>query len=113
MRAINSTKHSELAGKLRVADTLFARMKGLLGKSVLAEGEGLWIRPCKGIHTFGMKFPIDAVFLNGANHVVAVKKELFPNRMTQVFFAAVSVLELPPGTIDATATIVGDEITFV
>jgi uncharacterized protein len=113
MRAINSTKRSVLASRLAVADSVLSRMKGLLGKDALADGEGLLIRPCKAIHTFGMKFPIDAVFLNGANHVVAIKKELFPNRMTQVFFAAVSVLELPPGTIDATATIVGDEVTFV
>lgn len=113
MRAINSTRHSEMAGRLEVADTLFARMKGLLGKKALADGEGLLIRPCKGIHTFGMKFPIDAVFLDGDNRVTAVTRNILPNRMTRVFFNAVSVLELPPGTIEATATKIGDEVTLV
>ena len=102
-----------MACRLEVADNLFARMKGLLGKKALADGEGLLIRPCKGIHTFGMKFPIDAVFLDGNNRVIAVTRNILPNRMTRVFFNAVSVLELPPGTIEATATNIGDEVTLV
>lgn len=113
MRAINLTRHSEMAGRLEVADNLFARMKGLLGKKKLADGEGLLIRPCKGIHTFGMKFPIDAVFLDRNNRVIAVTRNILPNRMTHVFFNAVSVLELPAGTIEATATNIGDEVTLV
>jgi uncharacterized membrane protein (UPF0127 family) len=60
-----------------------------------------------------MKFPIDAVFLDGNNRVIAVTRNILPNRMTRVFFNAVSVLELPPGTIEATATKTGDEVTLV
>ncbi|HEY6872531.1 MAG TPA: DUF192 domain-containing protein [Geobacteraceae bacterium] len=110
MKLINTTKHCEIASKFKIAENIFTRMKGLLGKSSLAEGEGLLIRPCKGIHTFGMKFPIDAVFLDRNNRVIAVKTGLAPNRMTPVFFSAASVLELPSGTIVATATAIGDAI---
>lgn len=110
MRAINSTRQTELASRLVVADNIFTRMKGLLGRNSLAEGEGLLIRPCKGIHTFGMKFPIDVVFLDSRNLVIAVHKELASNRLTPIYPKGASVLELPAGTIEATATKIGDEI---
>lgn len=110
MKAINSTRHEEIAGSLGVAETIFSRMKGLLGKNSLADGEGLLIRPCKGIHTFGMRFPIDAVFLDKTNRVIAVTKNILPNHMTRVYLGASSVIELPAGTLDKTATKIGDEV---
>ncbi len=110
MRVINSTKQNEVVARLQVAENLFARMKGLLGRRALAEGEGLLIKPCKGIHTFGMRFPIDAVFLDNRNVVIAIRKDLASNRLTPIYSNAVSVLELPAGTADATDTKIGDEI---
>lgn len=110
MRAINSTKHREIANKLKVAENVFTRMKGLLGRSSLAEGEGLLIRPCKGIHTFGMKFPIDVVFLNKNNRVIAISKNIPPNRMTRIYHRASSVIELSAGTAEATDIYIGDEV---
>jgi uncharacterized membrane protein (UPF0127 family) len=67
MRAINLTKNMELSNHVTVAYSLLARMKGLLGRQGLEPGESLWIRPCNSIHTIGMKFPIDAVFLDSRN----------------------------------------------
>lgn len=99
-----------MVNRLQIAENLFARMKGLLGKRALAEGEGLLIRPCNGIHTFGMKFPIDAVFLDGNNIVIAIRKDLVSNRCTLIYPKASSVLELPAGTVEATDTRIGDEI---
>ena len=110
MKARNLTRNSELASRLEVADTIFARMKGLLGKSGLAEGEGMLIRPCKGIHTFGMKFPIDAAFLDGNNRVIAATRGISPNTITRIYFSAASVIELPAGTLDKTATLPGDQL---
>lgn len=81
-----------------------------MGRNSLAEGEGLLIRPCKGIHTFGMKFPIDVVFLDSGNLVIAINKELASNRLTPIYPKGSSVLELPAGTVEATATKIGDEI---
>ncbi len=112
MKAVNITTHKELAGNLLVAENLFSRMKGLLGRTSLPAGEALMIRPCKGIHTFGMRFPIDAIFLDRNNRIVALTKDLQPNHLSRVYPEAASVVELPAGTIEATDTAVGNEIKF-
>lgn len=99
----------ELAASVTVAETLAARLRGLLGRDRLPQGEGLLIRPCKGIHTFFMKFSIDAVFLDSNNHILALFRSLGPNRLTPVYRKAVSVLELPAGSLD-TNVAVGDAL---
>lgn len=109
MRAVLQSSRKELARDVEVASSLIARMRGLLGKSFLPEGRGLLIVPCKGIHTFFMRFAIDAVFLDRENRVVALYRSLRPNRLTRVYPAAVSVLELPGGTLGSEAA-VGDVI---
>jgi hypothetical protein len=110
MKAINIRTHKELATNVIVADNLFTRMKGLLGKKELPFGEALWIKPCFSVHTFFMKFPIDVIFLNKKNQVIAAVSNLTPNRMTRLYPQSFSVLELPSGTIVASNTEVGDEI---
>ena len=113
MKAVNLTTQRELAGNLTVAGTVLSRMKGLLGKNSLPVGDGLWIRPCKGIHTFGMKFPIDVVFLDRERRVVAAVGSLCPHRLSRLYFTADSVLELPTGSIEKSATVTGDCIDFI
>jgi uncharacterized membrane protein (UPF0127 family) len=109
MTVINSTKHQVIANNLRIAESIFSRMKGLLGRNSLDDKEGLLIKPCKGIHTFGMKFPIDVVFLDNRNRVIAVISNILPNRMTRMYLDAASVIELPAGTLSKTATQPGDQ----
>lgn len=113
MKAVNTTKNCALADNLAFAGTLVSRMKGLLGRKTLACGEGLWINPCKGVHTFGMRFPIDVVFLDPHFRVIAVCRSLPPNWLTRLCFGAASVLELPSGIIENTATAPGDCISIV
>jgi hypothetical protein len=110
MIAVNLRTGTTLATNVRVADNLFTRMKGLLGKKELPFGEALWIKPCFSVHTFFMKFPIDVLFLNKQNQVVAAISNLTPHRLTRLYPQSYSVLELPPGTIVASNTEVGDEI---
>jgi uncharacterized protein len=110
MIAVNLRTGKELASNVKVADTLFTRMKGLLGKKELHQGEALWIKPCFSVHTFFMKFPIDVVFLNNKNIVIATSKDLHPNRLTRLYPQSLSVLELPIGTIDASKSEIGDTI---
>ena len=86
---------------------------GLLGSDGLAEDEALWISPCKGIHTIGMTFPIDAVFLDGGRRVVAVRERVVPWRATRFIKGASSVLELAAGSIERTGIAVGNQIEFV
>jgi len=113
MKVIDRTSGKELALNLSVADTLYARMKGLLGKRSLPSGEGLWIKPCNSVHTIGMKFPIDVVFLDKENRVVGLAKTLRPNRISRFYSSASSVIELPAGTIDAADMAKGDHIEVV
>lgn len=110
MKAVDLATGKELARTLAVADTFFARLKGLLGRGELPPGEGLWIKPCNSVHTFGMRFPIDVAFLDRDMQVVALSKTLRPNRVAPFCSRACSVLELPAGTLDAAVTVVGNRI---
>ncbi|RQW85711.1 MAG: DUF192 domain-containing protein [Geobacter sp.] len=112
MRAFLPEKGMELGNDISLAASLPARLKGLLGKNKLEAGKGLLISPCKGIHTFFMKFPIDAVFLNKDNRIVALVRSFPPNRMTSIYLKASSVLELPAGTLGV-SVVVGDAIEFI
>jgi uncharacterized membrane protein (UPF0127 family) len=113
MRVDNITTTNEIACNLIVAENIFSRIKGLLGKKSMPIGEALLLKPCKGIHTFGMKFPIDVIFLDKRNRVMAVVEDLKPNRMTSLLFNAASVLEVPAGVINTSSTKVGDEVAIV
>ncbi|QEM68874.1 DUF192 domain-containing protein [Geobacter sp. FeAm09] len=113
MRAVVAGPVRELAGNVHAAHSLLARMKGLLGRKSLDPGEALWIKPCKGIHTIGMKFAIDAVFLDGANRVMALIPDLPPNRISPVYPCAASVIELPAGTLASTTLAIGETIEIL
>jgi uncharacterized membrane protein (UPF0127 family) len=110
MKAFNIRNSKQLADNVTIANSLFKRMKGLLGKKYMLNGEALWIKPCLSVHTFGMKFPVDVAFLNKRNQVIATIRNLQPNRLTKLYLKSSSVLELPAGVLEATDTRVGDEI---
>jgi uncharacterized membrane protein (UPF0127 family) len=101
-----------LADRLRVADTHWTRLRGLLGTGELAHGEGLWIRPCRQVHMFGMRYAIDVVFLDDATRIVGLTTDLRPWRVSPLVRAATSVLELPAGTIARAALCEGQAITI-
>jgi len=112
MRVINRTRGILLAGKVRIAHTFLSRLKGLLGASGPAEGEGLWIVPCRGVHTFGMRCPIDVAFLDAGGVVVGVLSRLPPSRVGGFFRGARGALELRAGTLAVTGTAPGDRLEF-
>jgi uncharacterized protein len=105
----NLSKQTWLATKVRKADNFVTRLVGLLKRTHLGPEEALWLMPSKGIHTIGMKFPIDVVFLNKDHHVVGLMAELAPNRISAIHFSGYSVLELPSGTIRKSRTEIGDQ----
>ena len=106
----NRTRNVALAEKARVADRMLARMRGLLFTDGLADSEALWIAPCNSIHTFLMRFTIDALFLDRQDKVVKAVSRMKPWRMSAIAFGAKGVLELPEGTIERTGTRVGDQL---
>jgi hypothetical protein len=110
--AFNRTRETYLATALAVADTHWTRFRGLLGLSGddFRNGSGLWIVPCHGVHTLGMKFPIDVVYLDGSMTVIHVQAGVRPWRFAPVRRRAASVLELPCHAAAETGTLVGDRI---
>lgn len=110
MKAINAESGECLADSLVVAERLLDRMRGLLGKESFSRGEGLLLRHCRAIHTFGMKFPLDLVFLDRNNRVVALRERVPINRFSPLYVTAASVLELPAGTLACLNVKSGDRI---
>src|SRR5947209_17492107 len=108
----NRTRGATLASDVQLADTPRARRIGLLKHDMLSPGQGLWIYPTQAIHTFGMRFPIDVVFIDRRMRVKRVYHQLAPFRLTSLVWSAQSVLELPSGSLAGTGTAVGDELQF-
>ena len=108
----NETRDSILAESADVANTGSKRRKGLLGRNTLPAGQGLWIVPCESIHTFGMKFPIDVLYLDRKRRVRKLLKTMKPWGLSMCLLAD-SVLELPAGTIEQTGTQMGDQLHFL
>ena len=112
LRLLNRTRGAVLAVRVARAERVLERMRGLLGRESLDEGEALVLSPCAAIHTFFMRFPIDAVFLDRRGRVVRAVAELRPWRATRFHLRAVKVVELPAGTLESTGTRKGDELAF-
>lgn len=107
----NRTQQTEIGGRIEVAGDAARRKKGLLGRTGLDPGEGLWIVPCEAVHTFGMKFDLDLIYLDRSKRVLKVRAQVGRSRLSACFRAH-SVIELPAGTIDATRTQRGDILEF-
>ena len=112
MRALNRDRGTELARRVERADTFWKRLKGLRGRPDLPPGDALWLIPCRGVHTRGMAFPIDVVFLDASHAVLALEQGLGPGRFIPIRWKARTVLELPAGTLEKSRTRIGDQIEF-
>jgi uncharacterized membrane protein (UPF0127 family) len=112
MQVVNITRNQILAIHLDTADTFFSSLIGLLGRSQLDSGEGLWIRPCQSVHTIWMRFPIDVIFLDAEQAVIHMVERMKPFRVSRHVSRAKSALELPAATIEQTGTRLGDQLKF-
>jgi len=108
--AYNVTRQSFINLGVMVADTLLARLRGLMGKMRLRSDEGLWVMPSRGIHTFGLMFSIDVIHLDNQMRVVHLVENLGPLRIAPLRLHSESVLELPAGSISGSGTQVGDQL---
>ena len=111
LRVLNLTRQVEIADSVDLANQGAKRRKGLLGRDMLAAGEGLWIVPCEAVHTFGMQFPIDLVYLDRDKRVKKIRADVRPLRISACL-SAHSVLELASGSINKTGTKPGDRLEF-
>jgi len=110
LHVVNRTRNTTLGDHIELADTSLTRMWGLLGRSSLGAGGGLWIAPSSGVHTIGMKFPIDVVGLDRNKRVVKLWHSLVPYRITSVSMKMSSVIELAAGEILRAGIELGDQI---
>jgi len=95
-----------------IARTHWTRFRGLMAMdgSRFRKGQGLWISPSRGVHTFAMRFAIDVVYLNQERVVIHLEEELKPWRMAAIRIQSQSILELPVGTIRESQTTLGDQV---
>jgi hypothetical protein len=100
-----------VARSVRLAGDSATRRKGLLGVSEMDENSGLWISPCEAVHTFGMRIPIDVLFIDREHRVRKISRAVKPNRIAVSLLTA-SVVELRAGRAFATGTEVGDQLIF-
>jgi uncharacterized membrane protein (UPF0127 family) len=101
-----------LGGKVQVADSFRTRLLGLLGRVGLGQGEGLLIVPSRGVHMFGMRFPLDVLLLDRERRVRASFGRLAPGETTGMHRGIRFALELPAGTIERTGTCRGDTLQW-
>src|SRR5437870_5343591 len=108
----NKTKETFLAFRVKIADSIFSRLVGLLGKRSLQPDSGVWIVPANSVHTLGMMFSFDLVLIDKNFRVVGMRELLKPFRITRPNFRAESVLELPAHAIFKSRTEVGDQLVI-
>ena len=100
-----------IVGHVERTTTPWERMRGLLGRTPLADDAGLWLVPCNSVHTAFMAYPIDVVFLDRALVVLQIVRALAPWR-SALRVRAHSTLELKPGGAVACELAVGQGLRW-
>ena len=108
----NETRNTSLAREAVLADNAWTRLRGLLGRPRLQEGQAMVIRPSTGIHTFFMGYPIDVVYMDSAGRVARCLERLRPFRFGPIDLRTKAVIELPAGAIARSRTQEGDQIAL-
>jgi hypothetical protein len=106
----NKSKKSQILSSMTEAKSFWPRLKGLLGQSSLGKSSGLWIRRCNSIHTFGMKFPIDCIFLDSELKVRRVVENVVPGKLVWPVWGSTSVVEVSAGTCRNMNIEIGDTL---
>jgi uncharacterized protein len=106
----NQTRECFISLGVTPADTTFARLKGLIGRLKLKFDDGVWVVPSRGIHTMGVLFPLDLMYLDAGHRVIHLMEHFPPFRISPLRAHAASVLELPTHTIYSSQTQVGDQL---
>jgi uncharacterized protein len=113
LRVVNTRQNRELGSRIGLADGWFDRLRGMLARPAPLPGEGLLLSPCRSIHMYGMRFPLDVAFLDADGRVVANYPCLAPGSRTRWHREAAHALELPAGTLQSSGTGVGDVLSWI
>ncbi|MCB0365706.1 MAG: DUF192 domain-containing protein [Bdellovibrionaceae bacterium] len=106
----NLTKNQIITAKVIEARTFWERSKGLLGRDGIDRDTSMWIHQCPSIHTFFMRFTIDAVFVDHQLKVTSIKDKIPPGRITVPTFGSSSVFEMAAGLAREMNIQVGDQL---
>lgn len=112
MHVVNASRSTILGSRVRLLDNWWKRLKGFLGSPAPEPGEGVILTPCTAVHMYGMRYPLDVVFLDDRGVVVALYPELSPGSRTRVESRASHALELPSGAIATSGTELGDRVSW-
>ena len=112
LRVVNAGRNCELGTRIGLADSWLGRLRGMTGRPAPQAGEGLLLTPCRSVHMFGIRFPLDVAFLDRAGVVVASYPSLRPGAHTKWHWDAVHALELPAGTLERSGTAKGDVLCW-
>ena len=108
--AFNISRQSFISLGVTIADSPLARLRGLLGKMRMKSNEALWVVPSRGIHTIGLMFSIDVIYLDATRRVIALVESLAPLRVAPIHLRCASVLQLPARSICDSGTQIGDDL---
>jgi hypothetical protein len=106
----NRNRESFLGLRVAPADTIASRLRGLLGRLGWHPEDGIWLVPSHGIHTIGMLFALDLVYLDASNRVIHLVEHLGPFRISPIRMRCASILELKSRAIYASNTQIGDDL---
>ncbi len=113
LQVVNDDTGMVLATEAVLASTFSRRLRGLLGRGELVKGrDGLLLWPCSAVHTFGLGYSLDLLFLNSSGEVLVTVPALPPWRFSPIVRGADYVLELPEGMIGETYTCCGHRLIF-
>ncbi len=98
-----------LARTVELASNSDTRRKGLLGRESLAPDTALVIAPSQGVHTFGMRFPLDIIGVARDGLVVKTRADVGPSRLVFAL-RAFAILELAAGAAAQAGLTIGDRL---
>jgi uncharacterized membrane protein (UPF0127 family) len=108
----NAARNTILGETIEVASTSAQKVKGLLGRECLEDGQGLLFKGCSSLHTFFMTFPIDIVFADRRGKVLKAAEAVKPFKLVAAPMRAYYAIELPVGAIEKSRTKLGDILEF-
>ena len=111
-RLMDAARGTVILSRVERAAGFWERLVGLIGRKSLPSGEGLWIDPCNGIHTFGMRFPLDVLVLDETGRVLRILTKLGPWRVSLPVRGARSAVEMAAGTLTRTDLSVSDLVAW-
>lgn len=112
MKLISSRTQAVIVENLQIANKPWSRIRGLLFKPALASNQGLALIPCNSIHSLGMRYAIDVIYLDKKNQVVKCSSDFKPNSLGPIVFKANAVIELPAGRLRGLDVRVGDQLSY-